>query len=91
MDLLTGGPRAAAAAVVGLVVGHGWWWAIYGGPGGRGSLERWGAAPGWVKYLVRNRPEAPMAPGVRVIAPRGREAAQGAGYQWGAGHRLGSN
>jgi len=94
MDFVMGGPGAAAAGVVGLVVGHGWWWGIYGGLGGRGSLERWGKAPGWVKLLVRDRPEARMAPGVHVTAPRGRQAggsATATGYQWGSGQRLGGS
>lgn len=93
MDFITDGPRAAAAGVVGLMVGHGWWWGIFGGQGRRGSLESWGRAPAWVKYLVNDRPEAPLAPSVNVIAPRARaEAASGAttGHQWGSGQRLGN-
>jgi Derlin-2/3 len=83
-----GGPAAAAVGVVGLVVGHGWWWGIYGGAGGRGSLERWGRAPAWVKNFVSDGPpnvagtggtgDAGRGPGpiggVHVITPRSRTA-----------------
>jgi len=106
MDLLMSGPAAAAGGVVGLVVGHGWWWGIFGGRGGRGSLERWGRAPGWVKSLVSDGP--PDAPGVardagaargpiagvHVMAPRpttGGGSATTTSYQWGTGQRLGDS
>lgn len=50
------GPAAAASGVVGLVVGHAWWWGVFGGEGGRGRLERWGKAPGWVRTFVSDGP-----------------------------------
>lgn len=54
MDLLMGGPGAAAQSVAGAVVGHFWWWGIWGGTiGGRGgTLEAYGRAPGWMRTLV---------------------------------------
>ena len=104
MDLLMGGPAAAAVGVVGLVVGHGWWWGIYGGAGGRGWLERWGKAPAWVRNFVDGPSGVGSAGaggagpgpigGVHVVAPRARTGAGSStttGYQWGSGQRLGEN
>lgn len=98
MDLLMAGPAVAASGVVGLVVGHGWWWGVFGGPGGRGVLERWSKAPAWVKSIVNDRPPGAAAPsgGVHATAPRARagpEPRSGSttGYQWGSGRRLGDS
>ncbi|KAG6825971.1 hypothetical protein H0H93_016925, partial [Arthromyces matolae] len=39
MDLLMGGPAYAAQAVAGAVVGHFWWWGVWGTqPGARGGV-----------------------------------------------------
>jgi Derlin-2/3 len=73
MDLVMGGPAAAASGVVGLVVGHGWWWGIYGGAGGRGSLESLGRAPAWVKNFVSDGP--PDVAGAGGAANAGEGAA----------------
>ena len=95
MDLLMGGPTAAAIGVTGLIVGHGWWWGIYGGAGRRGSLEEWGRAPAWMNRLVSNG--GGTIGGVHVIPPRTRAdgsssgSATATGYQWGSGRRLGQN
>lgn len=106
MDLLMAGPAAAASGIVGLVVGHGWWWGVFGGPGGRGVLERWAKAPSWVKNFVSDGPPelaagAGAAPsgGVHVTPPRPRAgagpgsggSATTTGYQWGSGQRLGDS
>ena len=81
------GPAAAASAVVGLVVGHGWWWGVFGGPRGRSGsvLERWGKAPAWVKSFVGNGGGV----GVRVPRATATATATASGYRWGSGRRLG--
>jgi len=77
MDLVMGGPAAAAAGVVGLVVGHAWWWGIYDGAGGRGRFESWGKAPSWVKNFVSDGPAA--VAGAGGTADAGGAAAAGPG------------
>lgn len=52
MDLLSGGAYAAAQAVAGIIVGHLWWWAVWGGElGGAGvaAQGRWSEAPKWLR------------------------------------------
>ncbi|KZP28358.1 DER1-domain-containing protein [Athelia psychrophila] len=88
MDLLISGTSTAAGGVVGLVVGHLWYWAIFGGEGGRGPFQARGRAPGWLKRLFgdataprpfvgRREPEDAPEPlgGVHVMPPRERTAA----------------
>ncbi|TFK28487.1 DER1-domain-containing protein [Coprinopsis marcescibilis] len=57
MDLLMGGPRAAAESVAGLIIGHGWWWGIWGGGrlGGGGALSTWARPPRFVLDFFRDR------------------------------------
>jgi Derlin-2/3 len=95
MDLIMGGPGAAAVGVTGAVVGHLWWWIIYG-EGGRGlpSLRHLGSAPSWVRTLVSDGvgPGA-VGAGVHVVPSRQQRGASAptTGYNWGgAGNRLGS-
>ncbi|KAI0827164.1 hypothetical protein BC628DRAFT_206332 [Trametes gibbosa] len=45
MDLLMGGPGAAAISISGAVVGHLWWWGVFD----TGALRNVGAAPGWLR------------------------------------------
>jgi Derlin-2/3 len=96
-----GGPAAAASGVVGLVVGHGWWWSMYGGTGGTGSWERLGRAPAWVKYFVSDGPQGDGATsggatgsrsisGVHVMAPRGRPGAESSSSASTSGYQWGS-
>jgi Derlin-2/3 len=95
MDLIMGGPGAAAISVTGAVVGHLWWWVIYG-DGGRGlpSLRNIGSAPSWVHTLVSDGVgTGAVGTGVHVVPPRQQRAASArtAGYNWGGGgNRLGS-
>ncbi|KAF8234956.1 DER1-domain-containing protein [Tricholoma matsutake] len=93
MDLLMGGPRAAAESVAGAAVGHFWWWSIWGGAvGARGGiLETFGRAPGWMRNLVGEGDAPPAsggpgagtgsnagtAGGVQVIPPRQPAGASG--------------
>ena len=40
LDLLMGGPGAAAQSCVGAAIGHLWWWGVWGaGLGGQGPLS----------------------------------------------------
>lgn len=58
MDLLSGGPYAAAQAVAGIIVGHLWWWAVWGGElGGAGiaAQGRWSEAPKWLRNWFGER------------------------------------
>jgi len=106
MDLLVGGPGAAAQAVAGAAVGHFWWWGIWGGAiGARGGvLETYGRAPQWMRRLVGEAGIPPAAGaasnagsgGVQVIPPRRAAGATGdssttRGYNWGSGQRLGDS
>lgn len=102
MDLLNGGPRAAALALPGAVIGHLWWWGIFGsGAGGRGGpLAEYGRAPRWLaRWFGESGGSGANAEsiratgsGVHVVPPRARaeENAQTThGYRWGSGQRLG--
>ncbi|KAF8632163.1 hypothetical protein AX17_004904 [Amanita inopinata Kibby_2008] len=99
MDLLMAGPAAAAQGIAGAVVGHFWWWSVWGtgAPGQRPLLESFGRAPGWLRSLIGG--DGPAAAGggpvggVHVIPPRRPAAADSgstSGYNWGTGQRLGS-
>ena len=104
MDLVMGGPAGAASGVVGLIVGHGWWWGIYGGAGGRGSFERWGRAPAWVKHFVNDGPQSAAGTpdaaggnvgsspvgGVHVIPPRVRTGGSSSGSSTTTSYQWGS-
>lgn len=95
MDLIMGGPGAAARSVTGAVVGHLWWWIIYGADGrGIRSLRRFGSAPSWVHMLVSDGVGPSVTgTGVHVIPPRKQRGASArtTGYNWGGGgNRLGS-
>ncbi|KAG6888534.1 hypothetical protein C0995_007646 [Termitomyces sp. Mi166 len=94
MDLLMGGPGYAAQAVAGAVVGHFWWWGVWGSqPGSRGGvLHPYASAPMWLKNLVGegNVPPPPGqavanagdAGGVHIVPPR-RTLATGSGSKSG--------
>ncbi|KAJ7753833.1 Der1-like family-domain-containing protein [Mycena metata] len=65
MDLVMGGPGAVAVALPGAVVGHLWWWGIWGPEvgGAGGILSQWGAAPRWLREWMQQPEAAP--PGAR--------------------------
>ncbi|KAJ7636871.1 Der1-like family-domain-containing protein [Roridomyces roridus] len=50
-ELLGGGPGAVAAALPGTVMGHLWWWGVWGSRAGGagGILQEWGIAPAWLR------------------------------------------
>ena len=90
-----GGPRAAAVSVTGAVIGHLWWWVVYGVDGrGLPGLRHFGSAPSWVRTFVSDGAGPSVSgTGVHVVPPRQQRGppARAAGYNWGvAGHRLGS-
>lgn len=93
LDLVMGGPGAAAVSVTGAVVGHLWWWVIYGEDGrGLPRLRRFGSAPSWVRKLVSVGPDV-VGAGVHVVPPQQQRGASArtTGYNWGGGgNRLGS-
>jgi Derlin-2/3 len=84
MDLLMGGPSAAAQAIAGAVAGHAWLWSVWGTSlGSTGPLAEYARAPRWLANWLdgtdRRPPEtgatgaggARMAAGgVHVVPPR---------------------
>ncbi|KAF9236054.1 Der1-like family-domain-containing protein [Melanogaster broomeanus] len=99
MDLFSG---RAAESVSGMIVGHLWWWLVWGGGTGAGSVEqgryaRFARAPGWLRnWFGEHGGEERVThrTAYQAFAPRQRaEETAGArttGYSWGAGQRLGS-
>ncbi|VDB92350.1 unnamed protein product [Peniophora sp. CBMAI 1063] len=98
LDLLMGGPAAAAQSVTGAVVGHLWYMGVYGDDGrGIPAIRAYAQAPGFIRALVGTGPRQMGTSGVHVQAPRQRAggsttAGRSTGYNWGSsGHRLGSD
>ncbi|CAK5272038.1 unnamed protein product [Mycena citricolor] len=91
MDLLMGGPGAVAQSLPGAVVGHLWWWGVWGpNTGGEGGiLAQWGAAPRWLREWMGQRDTSTSArtaagtsranagSGIHIVPPR-RPAESGA-------------
>ena len=79
LDLLMGGTSAAAQGVVGALVGHLWWWGVWGsgdagaGADARGVLEEVSRAPGWLRGLIGE------GEGAGGAAGGGRDAGRGGG------------
>jgi len=95
IDLIMGGPEAAAVSVTGAVVGHIWWWAMFGEDGrGLPGLREFGRAPSWVRALVSEGAGPNMAgTGVHAVPPRQERGppSRTTGYSWGSGgQRLGT-
>lgn len=104
MDILMGGPAAAAQSLPGAVVGHLWWWGVWGSAtGGRGGiLQEFGRAPQWLRDLIGEGPAPPVAAGpgggaganqgggVHVIPPRRPATASGSGGSTASGYNWGS-
>lgn len=89
IDLIIGGKEAALSALTGIIVGHLWWWGVWESR----ALRELATAPDWLRALVETQPPsgpAPGAPGGSSSRPR-RPGAQTTGYNWGSGHRLGSD
>ncbi|KAI0634838.1 DER1-domain-containing protein [Trametes polyzona] len=97
LDLLMGGPGAAAISVSGAVVGHLWWWGVFD----TGAFRGVGTAPAWVRSFFGETGGgtggvggiANVGGGVHVVPPRRlrEEAAAGTGlrgHNWGSGRRL---
>jgi len=97
MDLLTNGMDSAAQSVSGMIVGHLWWWLVWGagtGAGERGPLAGYARAPRWLRDLFRERGGARVShrAGYHVVPPRQQDSsARDTGHRWGAGHRLGES
>jgi Derlin-2/3 len=95
IDLIMGGPSAAAVSVTGAVIGHLWWWTIFGEDGrGLPGLREFGRAPSWVRALVSEGAGPNLGgTGVHVTPPRQQRgpSSNRAGYNWGSGgQRLGT-
>ena len=96
IDFLNSGPGAVPPGITGLVVGHLWWWGVWGGITGSerdvGRIARYVRAPAFVRRLfgeerVRRDTEGGNSRGgVRVIPPRREESSE---HAWGKGYRLG--
>ncbi|KAK1231367.1 hypothetical protein PQX77_005509 [Marasmius sp. AFHP31] len=77
-NLLNGGSRAVAQSLPGALVGHLWWWSVWGDQVGRsGPYAHYGRAPRWLGKWLRDTkgPEeqpaaANMGGGIHVVAPR---------------------
>ncbi|KAJ6469381.1 Der1-like family-domain-containing protein [Mycena sanguinolenta] len=106
MDFLMFGPGAVAASLPGAVVGHLWWWGVWGSElgGAGGILQPWSIAPRWLREWMGegNAPppgarasdgstSATASSGVRVIPPRRpAETTAGAGTSNTTGYNWGS-
>jgi Derlin-2/3 len=88
LDLIVGGPSAAAEAVAGVLVGWGWWLVR---TSGGADAQRISRAPELLKRFVPEGGEVATA-GVQVVPPSGRAGTTSAttsGHSWGSGRRLG--
>jgi len=75
-DLVMSGHKMAASSVTGAVVGHLWWWGVWDAR----TIERYGAAPGWLRGLISYSQASgttggsgsnfAAGSGVRVVPPR---------------------
>lgn len=94
-----GGPAAAAQSITGAVVGHLWYMAVYGADGrGIPAIRAFAQAPGFIRALIGTGPRLAQVgnSGVHVQVPRQRagdsaSAGRSTGYNWGSGHRLGTD
>ena len=95
LDLVMGGPSAAAQSVTGVVAGHLWWYTVFH----TRTLEGFARAPAWLKAWL-DRPNAGAGgnvgrrgSGVHVAPPRRmreEETVTTGSHRWGSGQRLGS-
>ncbi|EAU82900.1 hypothetical protein CC1G_05522 [Coprinopsis cinerea okayama7 len=84
MDLLMAGPRAAAESVAGIIVGHGWWWSMWGGGrlGDEGPLAQYGRAPSWlVSWFGERRRPRTSGGGVRTDTSGAAAALRASGIE----------
>ncbi|KAL0564469.1 hypothetical protein V5O48_017579 [Marasmius crinis-equi] len=79
-DLLMGGPQAAAQSLPGALVGHLWWWGVWGDQAGRpGPYAHYGRAPRWLAQRLGDTSgpggqanAGNAGGGVHVVPPRTR-------------------
>jgi Derlin-2/3 len=91
----------ASESLTGMIVGHLWWWLVWGAGTGAGGVEQGrfaglALAPRWLKSLFGERDgerRATNRNGYQAQAPRQRAAqaagARATGHSWGSGQRLG--
>lgn len=97
IDVING---RASESLTGMIVGHLWWWLVWGAGTGAGGVEQgrfasYALAPRWLRDWFGERDgdhRTTNRGGYQVHAPR--RAAQAAdaragSYNWGAGQRLG--
>ncbi|KAJ3561432.1 hypothetical protein NP233_g10195 [Leucocoprinus birnbaumii] len=104
MDLLMGGPAAAAQALAGAVAGHAWLWSVWGTSlGSAGPLAGYARAPNWLENWLDGPNRRPpqtgstgaggarmAAGGVHVVPPRSAEpSGSTSGYNWGRDFEFG--
>jgi len=94
LDGAMGGMQMLSQSLTGIVVGHAWWLLVWRDTAAQQSSL--GRAPEWLRRLLPPPPPAAGASGPQPTgfgANRARAQAappvQPAGYQWGAGQRLG--
>ena len=95
-----GGPRAVLAGLTGVLSGFAWWFLVHNRDAGRPG-EAYARSPNWLKRLLgEDTPVTRFAPGVTRVDPvaaaraatgRTTADASASGYNWGSGHKLGSN
>ncbi|KAH7882330.1 Der1-like family-domain-containing protein [Phlebopus sp. FC_14] len=102
MDMLSG-MHVAAQGVSGMLVGHLWWWLVWGSGTGAGGVEQgrfasYARAPRWLRDIFGEREETNVGSsrgGYQAFAPRQRAerpaGTQTTGYNWGHGQRLGDS
>lgn len=99
IDVING---RASEGLTGMIVGHLWWWLVWGAGTGAGGVEQGrfaglALAPSWLRHLFGERVgvrRATNRDGYHALAPRQRTGervagAQTTGYNWGSGERLG--
>jgi len=106
-DLFAAGKDEAMLDIAGCVVGHIWWWTVWGSDSsGRGTLSTYAKAPEWLRRWMGERGPRPRVDGERPIGggvyvtPPPRYATSGSspstatattGHRWGGGRRLGNS
>jgi len=106
-DLFAAGKDETMLDIAGCVVGHIWWWTVWGSDSsGRGMLSTYAKAPAWLRSWMGERGTHPGVDAVRSIGggvyatPPPRTATSGStsssattttGHRWGSGTRLGGS
>lgn len=98
-DLFAAGKGEAMLDVVGCVIGHLWWWTVWGDDSsGRGMFSAQARAPEFLRrWMGEHGPRVvggsrAVGGGVYVSPPQSTATAQSqGGHSWGSGRRLGTS